>query len=132
MPCTPCAVGRAASAPWPTDWPPTHRAHVGLGEVRPRIVLAPSYHVCARAAPLDAAPLDEAPVVGRLAVLPAEGAPGGCRWALGGNVAPRTAPAAEGVRSGPLTKQYLCAESNIFKQLYPARMGLAVAGSIRL
>ena len=50
-------------------------------------------------APLDVAPLYRAPVVGRLVVLSAEGTPGGCRWALGGDMTPRTAPAAEGIWS---------------------------------
>ena len=43
-----------------------------------------------------------APAVGHLVVLLAEGAPGGCRGAVGGDVAPPTAPAAESVWSGLL------------------------------
>ena len=89
------------STPWLTDGPPSSPG-TDLGEVWPGTVSAPGYHMCTRMASLDAAPLHGAPVVGRLVVLLAEGAPGGCRGAVGGDVAPPTAPAAGGVWSGLL------------------------------
>ena len=51
-------------------------------------------------------------MVGSWALFPAEGAPGGCRGAVEGDVAPPRAPAAEGAWSGLLEGLGLVAEAH--------------------
>ena len=61
---------------------------------------------------LGSAFLDGAPLVGRLVALSPEGAPGGYRRALRGDVAPRTVPGVEGIQSSPLEGLDLVAEAD--------------------